>query len=94
MHFHPEFTWNCFNKNPIPYNFAKGSRLLIPPAKSVNFGRNSFTLVLWNNVPLRSKNIQLIKPFFKVNCQELYANKKVQELHLESLEFDTQETLF
>ena len=37
MHFNPDFTWHCFNKNPIPYNLRKGRRLLIPPAKSVNF---------------------------------------------------------
>ena len=41
MHFNPEFMWHCFNTNLIPYNLIKGSRLLIPPAKSANFGTNS-----------------------------------------------------
>ena len=36
MQFNPEFMWHCFNTNPIPYNLRKGSRLLIPPAKSMN----------------------------------------------------------
>ena len=37
MHFNPEFMWHCFNANSTPYNLKKGSRLLIPTAKSVNF---------------------------------------------------------
>ena len=56
MHFNPEFMWHCFNTNPIPNNLRKGSRLLIPTAKSVNFGTNSITFrgsLLWNNLPLR-----------------------------------------
>ena len=66
MHFNPEFMWHCFNTNPIPYNLKKGSRLLIPPAKSVNFGTNSITFrgsLLWNNLPLRLKNCQRIDDF-------------------------------
>ena len=43
MQFNPEFMWHCFNTNPIPYNLRKGSRLLIPPTKSVNFGTNLVT---------------------------------------------------
>ena len=59
MQFNPEFMWHCFNTNPIPYNLRKGSRLLIPPAKSVNFGTNSVTFrgsLLWNTLSLRLKN--------------------------------------
>ena len=44
----------------------KGSRLLIPPAKSVNFGVNSITFrgsLLWNNLPLRLKYNQTIDDF-------------------------------
>ena len=66
MQFNPEFMWHCFNTNPIPYNLRKGSRLLIPPAKSVNFGTNSVTFrgsLLWNNLPLRLKNSQTIDDF-------------------------------
>ena len=66
MHFNPEFMWHCFNTNPIPYNLRKGSRLLIPPAKPVNFGTNSITFrgsLLWNNLPLRLKNSQTIDDF-------------------------------
>ena len=43
MLFNPEFMWHCFNTNPFPYNLRKGSRLLIPPPKSVNFGTNPVT---------------------------------------------------
>ena len=53
MQFNPESMWHCFNTNPIPYNLRKESRLLIPPAKSVNFGTNSATFrgsLLWNNL--------------------------------------------
>ena len=63
MHFNPEFMRNYFNENPILCNLRKGSRLLIPPAKSVNFGINSLTFrgsLLWNNLPLRLKNSQTI----------------------------------
>ena len=63
MHFHPEFMRNCFNENPNLCNLRKGSRLLIRPAKSVNFGINSLTFrgsLLWNNLPLRLKNSQTI----------------------------------
>ena len=66
MQFNPEFLWHCFNTNPIPYNLRKGSRLLIPSAKSVNFGANSVTFrgsLLWNNLPLRLKNSQTIDDF-------------------------------
>ena len=66
MQFNPEFMWHCFNTNPIPYHLRKGSRLLIPPAKSVNFGTNSVTFrgsLLWNNLPLRLKNSQTIDDF-------------------------------
>ena len=66
MHFIPEFMWHCFNTNPIPYNLIKRSRLLMPPAKSVNFGKNSITFrgrLLWNNLPLRLKNSQPIDDF-------------------------------
>ena len=58
--------WHCFNTNPISYNLRKGSRLLIRPAKSVNSGTNSITFVgslLWNNLPLRLKNSQIIDDF-------------------------------
>ena len=66
MHFNPEFMWHCFNTSPIPYNLRKESRLLIPPAKSVNFGANSIAFrgsLLWNNLPLRLKNSQTIDDF-------------------------------
>ena len=78
MHFNSEFMWHCFNTKPIPYNLRKGSRLLIPPAKSANFGTNSITFresLLWNNLPLRLKNSQTIddfkfelKIFGKIHC--------------------------
>ena len=66
MQFNPEFMWHCFNTNPIPYNLRKESRLLIPPTKSVNFGKNSITFrgnLLWNNLPSRLKNSQTIDDF-------------------------------
>ena len=66
MQFNPEFVWHCFKTNPIPYNLRKDGRLLIPPAKSVNFGTNSVTFrgsLLWNNLPLRLKNSQTIDDF-------------------------------
>ena len=66
MQFNPEFMWHCFNTNPIPYNLRKGSKLLIPPGKSVNFGTNSVTFrgsLLLNNLPLRLKNSQTIDDF-------------------------------
>ena len=66
MHFNPEFIWHCFNTNPIPYNLRKGRRLLIPPAKSVNFRTNSITFrrsPLWNILPLRLKNSQTTDDF-------------------------------
>ena len=53
MPFNVEFMWHWFNTNPIPYNLRKGSVLLIPPAKSLNFGTNSITFrgsLLWNNL--------------------------------------------
>ena len=40
MQFNPEFMWHCFNTNPIPSNVRKGTSLLIPPFKSLNFGTN------------------------------------------------------
>ena len=43
MHFNSEFMWHCFNTNHIPHILKKGSRLLIPPGKSVNFGTISIT---------------------------------------------------
>ena len=58
--------WHYFNTNPIPYNSRKGNRLLIPPAKSVNFGTNLVTFrgsLLWNNLPLRLQNSQTIDDF-------------------------------
>ena len=66
MQFNPGFRWYCLITNPIPYNLRKGSRLLVPPAKSVNFGANSVTFrgsLLWNNLPLRLKNSQTIDDF-------------------------------
>ena len=63
MHFNPEFMTNCFNENPILYNLKKESRLLKPPAKSVDFGINSLTFrgsLLSNNLPLRLKSSQTI----------------------------------
>ena len=66
MLFNPEFMWHCFNTNPIPYNLRKGSRLLIPSAKSKNFGTNSIKSrgsLLWNNLPLRLKNSQTTDDF-------------------------------
>ena len=59
MHFNPEFIRHSFNTNPIPYNFRKGRKLPIIPAKSVNFGTNSNKFrgsLLWNNLPSRLKN--------------------------------------
>ena len=55
--------WHCFNTYPIAYNLRKGSRLLISPAKSVNFRTNSVTFrdsLLWNNLPLRLKNNETV----------------------------------
>ena len=66
MHFNPEFMWHCFNTNPIFYNLRKRSRLLILPAKFVDFGTNSVTFrgsLLWNNLPLRLKNSLTINDF-------------------------------
>ena len=66
MQFSLEFMFHCFNTNPIPYNLRKGRRLLIPPAKSVNFGTNSVKFagsLLWNNLLLRLKNSQTIHDF-------------------------------
>ena len=77
MHFNPEFVWDCFNTNPIPYNLRKGSRFLIPPAKSVNFGINSITFkgsLLWNNLPLRCRNSQAIDDF-------KFELKNLREIH-------------
>ena len=68
--------WHCFNTNPIPYDLRKGSRLLIRPAKSVNSGTNSITFVgslLWNNLPLRLKNSQIIDDF-KFEIKEFWEN--------------------
>ena len=61
VQFNPEFMCNCFNTNPIPYSLRKGSRSLITPAKSVNFGTNSVTFggsLSWNNLPLRLKLVK------------------------------------
>ena len=58
--------WHCFNTNPIPYNLRKGSSLLIPPAKSLNFGTKSATLrgiLSWKNLPLRLKISETIDYF-------------------------------
>ena len=66
MQFNPGFRWYYLITNPIPYNLRKGSRLLVPPAESVNFGANSVTFrgsLLWNNLPLRLKNSQTIDDF-------------------------------
>ena len=65
VQFNREFLWHCFNTNPIPYNLRKRSRLLIPPAKSVNFGANSvtFRVSLFRNNPLKLKNCQTIDDF-------------------------------
>ena len=66
MQFNPGFMCHCFNTNPIPYNLRRRSRLLIPPAKSVNFGTNSVTFkgsLLWNNLPFRTKISQIIDDF-------------------------------
>ena len=72
MHFKTEFMLHCLNTNPILYNLRKGSRLLIPSAKSVNFGTNSITFrgsLLRNNLPLRLKNGQTID--FKFELKNL-----------------------
>ena len=66
MHLNSQFIWHCFNTNPIPFNLRKASRLLIPPAKSANFGTDSITFrgsFLWDNLPLRLKNTQTIDDF-------------------------------
>ena len=58
--------WHCFNTNPISYNLRKGSSLLIPPAKSLNFGTESATfrgILSWNNLPLKIKISQAIDDF-------------------------------
>ena len=55
-----------FNTNPIPHNLRKGSRLLIPPTKSVNVGTNLVTFrgsLLRNNLHLRLKNSQTSDDF-------------------------------
>ena len=71
MPFNVELMWHWFNTNPIPYNLRKGSVLLIPPTKSLNFGTNSITFrgsLLWNNLLLRLKNDQTIDDFkFQLN---------------------------
>ena len=64
MQFNSEFLWHCFNINP--YNLRNGRRLLIPSAKSLNFGTNSVTFTgcfLWNNLPLKLKNSKTIDDF-------------------------------
>ena len=61
MQFDPKCIWHCFDTNPIPYNLRKGSRLLIPPAKSLNFGTNLVTFrgsFLWKNFHLRLKIVK------------------------------------
>ena len=58
--------WHCFNTNPIPYNLRKGSSLLIPPAKSLNFGTKSATfrgILSWKNLNLKLKISQAIDVF-------------------------------
>ena len=82
MQFNSEFMRHCFNTNHIPYNLRKGSTLLIPLAKSVNFGTNLVTFrgsLLWNNLPLRLKKSQSIDDFKselknlgKIHCTYLY----------------------
>ena len=52
--------------NIIPYNLRNGSRLLLPPAKSVKFRINSLIFggsLLWNNLPLKLKSCQTINEF-------------------------------
>ena len=66
IQFNPEFMWHCFDTNLIPYNPRKGTRLLMPPTKSVNFGTNSVTFrgsFSWNNLSLRLKISQTIDDF-------------------------------
>ena len=65
-HVNPEFTWNYFNENTIPYNLRNGNRLLLPPAKSVKFGINSSIFrgsLFWNNFPLDLKSCQTTDEF-------------------------------
>ena len=59
--FNLEFIWPCFNTNTIAYNLRTGSRLLIPPAKSVNLGINLVTFrgsLLWDDLSLRLKIVK------------------------------------
>ena len=66
MHVNPEFMWSCFNANTIPDNLRNGNRLLLPPAKSVNFGINSSIFggsLSWNNLPLNLKRCETINEF-------------------------------
>ena len=48
----PEFMWNFFQRNQIPYNLRRGDLLLPPPAKSTGYGVNSLAFrgsLVWNN---------------------------------------------
>ena len=65
-HVNPEFMWSYFNENTIPYNLRNGNRLLLPPAKFVNFGINSLIfrrILLQNNLPLNLNSCQTIGEF-------------------------------
>ena len=73
MHVNPEFMWNYFNENTIPYNLRNGNRLILPPARSVKFGLNSLTFrgsLLWNNLPAKLKICQTVDEF-KVELKRL-----------------------
>ena len=38
MHLNPEFMWSYFNENPIPYDLRKGTKVFLPPTKSLYLG--------------------------------------------------------
>ena len=40
IHLNPEFMWSYFNENPLPYDLRKGTKVFLPPIKSIRQGIN------------------------------------------------------
>ena len=62
----PEFLWNFFERNHIPYNLRRGDLLLLPAAKSTCYGVSSLAFrgsLLWNNLPPQVKESQTLEEF-------------------------------
>ena len=38
MYLNLEFIWSYFNENPIPYDLRKGTKVFLPPTKSLYLG--------------------------------------------------------